>query len=723
INQACLDLFGIDDISYIKDYNLFDDPQLTNEQKETIRAGRQLRFEAPFDFGKVTAYPTRHSGISWFRVVFSNLSGPTPGYMMQIEDITLQKKAEAALVESEKRYRLITENTSDIIWVMDVESGRFLYVSPSVERLRGYTVEEVMAEPAFEALTPESREKLNELIPKYVAEFLSGISKIYIDEIEQSRKDGTTVWTETSTRYVNDELTGKLIVYGVSRDISERKAAEAKMRVHELQFQRIIENLPNMLLIFNPDFDILYINRKGLELLRIKQNEVQTLNLLKDGILPADLIDSCQKELLQTGVLTDKELSITNPAGQKFWTLFSSLSINYQEKEAYLATLQDISYRKLMEDAILESEEKFRILAENSSAGIFIVYNGLFIYINQGLAEILGYSPKELIKKEAKDYIHSDYRKIVQSRAEARLNGEDVPAQYEIKVLTKNGETRWCELRAATIRLNNRLVNMGTLFDITDRKRSARALLEANEKLEKTLEVLQETQEKMLRQERLTAVGQVSAGIAHDFNNILSAILGFSDLLEFATEAQSPNMELIQQIKQSGQRAAKLVQQLLDFTSKGIRRPKPMNFTFFLKDSLPEIRALMNDDISVELSILEDDIEIEADTEQWQQIIANISSNAADAMPNGGRFLIMSEKVHNSQDISCSICQQPIDGEWLRVSFTDTGEGIKPELLRRVFEPFFTTKAIGRGTGLGLSQVLGIVSQYHGHIIIESEPG
>ena len=376
-----------------------------------------------------------------------------------------------------------------------------------------------------------------------------------------------------------------------------------------------------------------------------------------------------------------------------------------------------------MEDAILESEEKFRILAENSSAGIFIVYNGLFIYINQGLAEILGYSPKELIKKEAKDYIHSDYRKIVQSRAEARLNGEDVPAQYEIKVLTKNGETRWCELRAATIRLNNRLVNMGTLFDITDRKRSARALLEANEKLEKTLEVLQETQEKMLRQERLTAVGQVSAGIAHDFNNILSAILGFSDLLEFATEAQSPNMELIQQIKQSGQRAAKLVQQLLDFTSKGIRRPKPMNFTFFLKDSLPEIRALMNDDISVELSILEDDIEIEADTEQWQQIIANISSNAADAMPNGGRFLIMSEKVHNSQDISCSICQQPIDGEWLRVSFTDTGEGIKPELLRRVFEPFFTTKAIGRGTGLGLSQVFGIVSQYHGHIIIESEPG
>ena len=318
INQACLDLFGIDDISYIKDYNLFDDPQLTNEQKETIRAGRQLRFEAPFDFGKVTAYPTRHSGISWFRVVFSNLSGPTPGYMMQIEDITLQKKAEAALVESEKRYRLITENTSDIIWVMDVESGRFLYVSPSVERLRGYTVEEVMAEPAFEALTPESREKLNELIPKYVAEFLSGISKIYIDEIEQSRKDGTTVWTETSTRYVNDELTGKLIVYGVSRDISERKAAEAKMRVHELQFQRIIENLPNMLLIFNPDFDILYINRKGLELLRIKQNEVQTLNLLKHGILPADLIDSCQKELLQTGVLTDKELSITNPAKQKF---------------------------------------------------------------------------------------------------------------------------------------------------------------------------------------------------------------------------------------------------------------------------------------------------------------------------------------------------------------------------------------------------------------------
>ncbi|MDT3735506.1 MAG: CHASE domain-containing protein [Denitratisoma sp.] len=157
---------------------------------------------------------------------------------MRRRAVLLAERMTRSLSESERKYRLITENASDVIWLLDVDTQRFLYVSPSVERLRGFTPEEVMSQPMLEALTPQSRELLQRILPENIAEFQRGVRKTYINEVEQPRKDGSAVWTETSTRFERDPTSGHLVVYGVSRDITERKVAERRLRDFNAELER-----------------------------------------------------------------------------------------------------------------------------------------------------------------------------------------------------------------------------------------------------------------------------------------------------------------------------------------------------------------------------------------------------------------------------------------------------------------------------------------------------
>lgn len=169
-----------------------------------------------------------------FAVTWSLLS-------MRRRAMLLAERMTRSLSESERKYRLITENASDVIWLLDVDTQRFLYVSPSVERLRGYTPEEVMSQPMHEALTPQSRELLQRILPENIAEFQRGVRKTYINEVEQPRKDGTAVWTETSTRLERDPTSGHFVIYGVSRDITERKVAERRLRDFNAELERRVQ--------------------------------------------------------------------------------------------------------------------------------------------------------------------------------------------------------------------------------------------------------------------------------------------------------------------------------------------------------------------------------------------------------------------------------------------------------------------------------------------------
>jgi CheY-like chemotaxis protein len=226
----------------------------------------------------------------------------------------------------------------------------------------------------------------------------------------------------------------------------------------------------------------------------------------------------------------------------------------------------------------------------------------------------------------------------------------------------------------------------------------------------------------MVQQERLAAVGHLAAGIAHDFNNILTTILGFAELLYTSPDTPEPMRTDLGKIITSGQRAAHLVRQILDFSRKSIRQPRPLDLAPFIKEIVKFLERTIPESVHISLEIEPGEYLIEADLIQIQQMLTNLVVNARDAMPVEGTVQVSLSRVMAQGEV-CASCNQALKGEWIGVSVADTGIGIPAEVLSHIFEPFFTTKEVGQGTGLGLAQVLGIVQQHAGHIMVDSQVG
>jgi two-component system cell cycle sensor histidine kinase/response regulator CckA len=220
----------------------------------------------------------------------------------------------------------------------------------------------------------------------------------------------------------------------------------------------------------------------------------------------------------------------------------------------------------------------------------------------------------------------------------------------------------------------------------------------------------------------MQAVGQLAGGIAHDFNNMLTAIIGFSDFLLMNHRPTDPAFQDIMNIKQNANRAAGLVRQLLAFSRQQTLRPQVLQLDELLSDLSILLSRLLGENIELTLDQAGDLWPVKADLHQFEQVIINLAVNARDAMPGGGKLLIRTANVSESQSRELGSRQVPA-GEYVLIEVRDTGTGMTPEVMEKIFEPFFSTKEVGRGTGLGLSTVYGIVKQTGGYIFAESEPG
>ncbi len=256
--------------------------------------------------------------------------------------------------------------------------------------------------------------------------------------------------------------------------------------------------------------------------------------------------------------------------------------------------------------------------------------------------------------------------------------------------------------------------------DITEKIQAQKALLANKQHLEEALKQLQNTQEQLIQQERLAAVGQLAAGIAHDFNNILTGIIGFAELLKMRPDTPvEVRQKDLNSIVEQGQRAAGLIRQILDFGRKSIRQPRKFELVQFLKDTLYFLGRTIPENIHISLQTDIDRLIVVLDPSQIQQILTNLAVNARDAMPDGGN-LILRLSLTTAANNAPPPVPELSSGEWITLSVSDTGVGISTEVLPHIFEPFFTTKEVGQGSGLGLAQVYGIVKQYNGHIFVNS---
>ena len=393
--------------------------------------------------------------------------------------------------------------------------------------------------------------------------------------------------------------------------------------------------------------------------------------------------------------------------GRSVWVLDNTTILRDRDGEItnFYGYIVDITAQKEVEEAFQASEKRLDLAINAANLGVWDwdIRNGKII-VNERWSEITGFHQNDVepsIRNWARLLRPARQSEIIHG-IEQHMQGKTPIYQVEHQIRAKNGEWKWV---FGTIKVVERDDDgqptraIGTHQDISDRK---------------------QVEQQLVRQERLAAVGQLAAGIAHDFNNMLASILLHADLLRRADVSDHVNKR-IDAITVQSERAADLVSQILDFTQQTIRQTNAVDLATFLTDFISFIATTMPESIRISQSIPDDELTVDADETQLQQVVTNLAVNASHAMPDGGQLHFNLSKELLTKAATCSICGEPIAGEWICLAIQDSGSGIAGEILPHIFEPFFTTREAGKGSGLGLSQVTGIMEQHGGHVTVASK--
>lgn len=375
------------------------------------------------------------------------------------------------------------------------------------------------------------------------------------------------------------------------------------------------------------------------------------------------------------------------------------------------ALIQEVAERQRAEQALQEASARYRFIFENILDVLFILDPKLcVIEVSPSVRAMLGYAPEELIGQclAKSDLILPEDISRLRADAERVFRGEaQPPGIYRLRA--KDGSLRYGEVTAAPLTLEGRVVAcIGTIRDITERIR-------AQEEAERIAQQVEQAH-------RLESIGLLAGGVAHDFNNMLTAILGHIDLALMDIPEDAPYRADLQEARASGDRATQLTRQLLTFSRQQPAERVPLDVGRVVQEITKMLRRLIGESIAIRTEIAPDLWPIEGDALQLQQVVMNLAVNARDAMPQGGELTIQIQNIMLDEDYSRKVpLSRP--GRFVRLSVSDTGTGMPPEVLEHIFEPFFTTKAKGEGTGLGLSVVYGIVRQHDGWVNVYSEVG
>lgn len=352
---------------------------------------------------------------------------------------------------------------------------------------------------------------------------------------------------------------------------------------------------------------------------------------------------------------------------------------------------------------LVAQDELFYLIGEHADDMIAVVtVDGRRLYNSPSYEKVLGYSAEELEKTSAYEQIHPDDLPAVQAAAQAaRTSGAGRRLEYRIR--HKSGAWRVLESTASAVRDKEGKVEKLVIVnrDVTERR---------------------DLERQLVLSQRLEAVGKLSGGIAHDFNNLLGVIIGYTEALQESIRPEDPLREAIDEIRKAGQRAAALTQQLLAFSRKQVLEPKILDVNAIIADMQKMLHRLIGEDVALKFEPGAEMGSVKADRGQFEQVILNLAVNARDAMPQGGELTISTSHAELTEKDALQY-RYVIPGLYVMLKVSDTGTGMDAETQSHIFEPFFTTKEKGKGTGLGLATVYGVVKQSEGYIWLDSAPG
>jgi PAS domain S-box-containing protein len=635
------------------------------------------------------------------------------------QEVAARRAAEDAIRDSEARYRLLAEATLDGIIVHDFDT--IIDVNARLAAYFGYTREELVGQPFT---------RLAELI---AAQDLVGVAEralagdAVLVEITGIRRDGSRFPIEYAAR--DFTLGGRRVRVGVGRDISERKHAAAALAERDERLRLAIaaghmtawERIPG-----EPTVTV-YSGPHSLA------EPQQDLDKLRAELHPADAarVRATFEAALAGDGNYQAEYRARNPDGTWRW-MSDHGTVHYDaagKPVRVIGVAQDITRGKQAEEALRDSEERFRTILETLPHIAFLLdRGGTMTYCNARFVEFFGQAVPDL--ESRRSLFHPEDLPAVRAARDAGYASGGEYA-FEARVRRHDGAWRWHAVRIRPLRRDGQPVTwLGMSVDVDDARRQSElleqrvaertvALETANQALRKQFEDRERAEAALVRAQKMEAVGQLTGGVAHDFNNLLTAIIGSLELIQ--RDAMNPRVaRLADSALRAATRGAELTHQLLSFARRQVLKPVVVDVAVLLGEMEILLCHAAGGAVEVAIDGSAGLWPCEVDPAQFQSAVLNLVVNARDAMAAGGRLAIETRNVARG-GLPAGI--DLADGAYVAVAVRDTGEGMTAEVMARAFEPFFTTKDIGKGSGLGLSMVYGFVSQSGGGINLDSAPG
>jgi PAS domain S-box-containing protein len=525
--------------------------------------------------------------------------------------------------------------------------------------------------------------------------------EVWRGELINRRKNGETYWDSVSISPIRDANGVVTHFLGCQEDITKRKNDEQRVRESEARFRQLASNMHEVFFVASASLREMQYVSPGYEEIwgRSCQSLYENPQSFIDGVPQED------REALFAHVAQAQrgetpppvEYRVVRPDGTVRWVLNHSAPIKDSDGVVYRmsGTALDVTDRHHAEEALRRSELRFRLLTQASFDGIVSSVDGIVTEANDGFAKMMGYSVDEVIGQPIASFVHEESQALVEDRIRHGLVGI-----YEFVGKHRTGRKLKLEAAAKSDEMDGQLTRITAIRDVTGTR-----LLE----------------DQFRQAQKMEAVGRLAGGVAHDFNNLLTVIMTYTQMLTEDLGRDSRHQDDLEEIQKASTAAASLTRQLLAFSRQQVIEPKLISLNEIVQSAEKMLSRLIGEDVEFVAKLGADACPVVIDPGQLEQVIMNLAVNARDAMPVGGKLTVETAIV----DLDDTYAQNhwpAVGGRFAMLAVSDTGCGMTEAVRTRIFEPFFTTKEVGKGTGLGLAMVYGIVKQSNGFIWVYSEP-